>query len=217
MRALEVALETSRRIPSVAVACGDEIVCEHLEGERRHASDLLPRLESLLAQLVPGRDGGRLALAHVVVGTGPGSYTGLRIGVALARGLARATGAHLTGVSSFEALALAGLEPGENGAVVLDARSQRFYHARYRRTPEDVEVLREPEAVDLATLRERLHAGGPILGAGELAQLGGFDPGRLRTAFRPDARTVLVLGRRRPGGGEPPAPLYLRPFGSAAR
>lgn len=218
---IEVALETSRRVPSVAVARGDELLSERLEGERRHASDLLPRLEALLGRLGAPRGDGRLALGRIVVGTGPGSYTGLRIGVALARGLARATGAPLVGVPSFEALAVAGLAPGESGAVVLDARSERYYHARYRRPAAGaghaLAVLCEPEAVDLATLRERLRADGPILGHRELAGQPGIDPERLRTDLEPDARTLLVLGRSRPETGESPAPLYLRPFGSAAR
>jgi tRNA threonylcarbamoyladenosine biosynthesis protein TsaB len=212
-----VALETSRRIPSLAVARGDRVLFESLQGERRHASDLLPRLEELLDRLGVTRAGGRLPLERIVVGTGPGSYTGLRIGLALARGLARATGARLAGIPSFEALALVALSPGETGAVVLDARSERTYHGRYRRTAEDVEVCTPPEAIDLETLRERLREDGPVVGPSELAERAGVAPDRLRPELVPDARALLELARHRPDASGPPTPLYLRPFGSTAR
>ena len=95
------AIETSRRIGSVAVFADGHSSELLLAREKSHASDLLPKLEELLA---PSRTS-RLALERVIVGTGPGSYTGLRVGIATAQGLARATGAPLLGLSSFEALA----------------------------------------------------------------------------------------------------------------
>ncbi|MDE0893035.1 MAG: tRNA (adenosine(37)-N6)-threonylcarbamoyltransferase complex dimerization subunit type 1 TsaB, partial [Planctomycetota bacterium] len=83
---LLVALESSTRSPSIAVYLDGELHFEALDGDRPHASDLLPRLDAILGSLkISPRD-----ITHVAVGTGPGSYTGLRVGIATAQGIARA-------------------------------------------------------------------------------------------------------------------------------
>lgn len=96
---------------------------------RDHAKRLLPELEALL-----GRAGGtRGDLKGIAVGTGPGSYTGLRVGAASAQGLARALGVPLVGVATLEAMAAGALLPGERGALTLDARRERVYAAAFSR------------------------------------------------------------------------------------
>jgi len=220
MGPVEVALETSRRGGSLAVAAGEEVRLGDLSGEHSHASDLLPRLQELLDALGVERNGGVLALRTVFVGTGPGSYTGLRVGIATAQGLCRATGARLCGVPSFDALAWVGLATGEQGAVALDARAGRFYFARYRRSLEGLDVLRSACVVDAAELCAHLRAPGPILGHVGLAEAAGLEAGqvaRMRTDLGPDAAAVLALGRLRSCGfaarPESLEPLYLREFG----
>lgn len=215
----EVAFETSRREASLAIALGEHLLEDEL-GERAHASDLIPRLERLLARAGVARLAGRLPLRAVYVGLGPGSYTGLRVGIATAQALARASEARLFGLSSFEALAFAELASGQEGAVVLDARAGRFYHARYRRTPAGLEVLEEPRALEASELRERCRLPGPVLAHPGLAEAAGLSPhpNGLATGARPLARAVLELGRARAlGGSLAPAralePLYLRAFG----
>jgi len=223
---LLLALETSRRMGSLALARGERVLEERLTEEQAHASDLLPRLEGLLAGLdvPPTRP---LPLTAVVVGTGPGSYTGLRVGIATAQGLARATGARVFGRPSFEALAHGALHPGEEAAVVLDARAGRFYHARYRRTAGGLLELAPPAALTAAALLEALEAPGPILGHPGLAEAAGLPPAqreRLRTEAAPSARSLLELGRALAERSGPRAegealeavePLYLRAFGQA--
>lgn len=214
----ELAIESSRRETSLALRAGARVFEDAL-GERAHASDLLPRLEALLAAAGVERRDGRLALARVFVGTGPGSYTGLRVGIATALGLARASGATLHGLSSFEALAWAELSVGEEGAVVLDARGARFYHARFARRNGELEVLVPPETCTAAELAARCALPGPLLGHPGLAEAAGLEEtARLRTAARPSARALLELGRLRLAAGRlaPAAglePLYLREFG----
>jgi len=211
---LELALETSRRPGSLAVALGGRVESAALADGRAHASDLLPLLERKLAELgIPRRDG-TLSIARVFVGTGPGSYTGLRVGLATAQGLCRGTGAGLVGVCSFEALARSALAPGDEGAVVLDARAGRFYHARYRRTEEDVATVFAPEVLTVSELRERLALPGPILGHAGLAESAGLSDAlvrRMRTDLAPEAAQLFALGRSR--APRPPEPLYLRDFG----
>jgi len=139
----DVALETSRREASLALGVGETMLHAEL-GPAAHARDLVPALERLLAAAGVERRGGKLSLAAVIVGLGPGSYTGLRVGIATAQALARASGATLHGIPSFEALAFAELEPGEEGTVAMDARAGRFYHARYRRVSDGLVVLDPP-------------------------------------------------------------------------
>jgi tRNA threonylcarbamoyladenosine biosynthesis protein TsaB len=219
---LDVALETSRREVSLALRADALVLADDDPGSARpHASDLLARLERLLARAGAAPRRGRLALTAVFVGLGPGSYTGLRVGIATAQGLARASGATLHGLPSFEVLAFAALAPGEEARVALDARGGRFYHARYRRTELDVEVREAPEALAAVELVERCRRGGELLLAepGLPAAAGLPDDVRLRSGARPTASALLALGRARVAAGAlPPAqalePLYLARFGA---
>jgi tRNA threonylcarbamoyladenosine biosynthesis protein TsaB len=99
-------------------------------GERPgHATRLLPLAGELLAEA-----GLRWsALERIAVGLGPGTFTGLRIGVASARGLAQTLGVELVGVSTLRALAVPGLERREAEVVlaVIDARRGEAFAAAY--------------------------------------------------------------------------------------
>jgi len=212
-----LAIETSRRTGSVAVHWNGRTLARELTGERAHASDLLPQIDALLTELDAGT---RCEPELICVGIGPGSYTGLRIGTATALGLARATGAELVGVPSFEALALGELETGQTGSVALDARAGRFYFARYTRTVDGVEELVAPCALTAEELAERASVDGPLFldegSARALADVLAAD--RARTAAIPRADAVLELGlaRHRSGASAGIAsvmPLYLRAFG----
>ena len=156
-----VAFETSSRQGSVAARHAGVIHEAFLEHERAHASDLLPCLDELLRQAgaPPVAPEG---LDAIVVGIGPGSFTGLRVGVATALGLARGTGAALRGVPSFEALAFAELAPGEEATILQDARSGVYYFARYRRTDNDVETIVAPSIVAAEEAQEHVSSGATV-------------------------------------------------------
>ena len=209
-------IETSRRTGSVALCSGTRRAFAELQGARAHASDLLPRLETLRAEVGLEREPFQAEL--IAVGVGPGSFTGLRIGIASALGLARATGAALVGVPSVEAWAWSELEPGEEAAVALDARAGRFYLARYRREEDDLAELRAPCAVRAGELRDVLAKEAVVLteeGLERAADLPADLLPRLRTRGGPRADAVLELGRRRNAAGtaRAPEPLYLFAFG----
>jgi tRNA threonylcarbamoyladenosine biosynthesis protein TsaB len=213
---VDVALETSRREGSLALGAGPAILADELGG-RAHASDLLARLELLVERAGVRRGTGPLPLRRVFVGLGPGSYTGLRVGIATALGLARASGALLFGLTSFEVLAFAALEHGTEGTVVMDARAGRYYHGRYRRTRAGVEVLEEPTACTPAELVERCARARTILAHPGLVEGCGLALGPLRADARPTGAALLALGRARLEAGElRPAvtlePLYLMGF-----
>ena len=112
---LVVALETSTRPASIAVqGPAGQRAALTLEEDRRHASDLLGALGELVERVgaIPSD------LDLVIAGTGPGSYTGLRVGASTALGLMRGAGAEVLGLPSFDAIAADGLAAGERGAVL---------------------------------------------------------------------------------------------------
>ena len=221
MNPVVVALETSGRAPSVAVQRGGREASRDLERERAHASDLLPALDLLLREV-----GGRPSeIGAVLVGTGPGSYTGLRVGIATALGIARGSSAQIRGVPSGETVCWAELGPGEDGTVLLDARAGEIYLARYRRTADEIEVLRAPCVLAAGEASGAVEGTGPVFGdraALEAAGVLGSLATRFRAGARPEARALLALGMRRLerlGATAPSevAPLYLRPFAVRAR
>lgn len=213
-----LAIETSCRTGSVALHWEGQRLVRNLEGERAHATDLLPCLTALLEEVGAGS---ALSPERIVVGTGPGSYTGLRIGAATALGLARATGAELVGVPSLEALAYAALAPEEVGSVALDARANRFYYARYRRGEDGVVELVAPCTLTREDLRAHCEGEDVLLAdeaLGRAAELPAASLRRLRTASIPRADAVLELGLQgdRETGPASVMPLYLRAFGEQA-
>lgn len=210
---LVLALETSTRTPSLAVAFRGERRLRTLDSARAHAADLLPALERLLGEV----GAGPRELALVVVGTGPGSYTGLRVGAATALGLARASGSRLCGVPSFEAAAFEHLAPGDEGLVLQDARAGELYCARYRRGAAGLEVLLAPKVTTARELAGEELATGYVLADAAALAAAGLAPEQLGARLRPatpSAAAVLELGLARAARAELGSvePLYLRPF-----
>ena len=208
-----VALEGSGRPGSVAAKHEGEVVMRVLAEKAAHASDLLPTLDELVAD--------RRSIRGILVGTGPGSFTGLRVAIATAMGIARGTGAPMRGVPSIEALLFDVLDEGQEGCVVLDARSRELYFAHYRRLADDVEAIVEPCVVPANEPLE-LPSAARLFSDDAGARAAAIDAARIDGPAETNAAAVLRLGERRlerlgPEAPESVEPLYLRPFAAAPR
>lgn len=125
-----LAIETATEACSVALACGDSVLHHHEVAPRRHAELVLPMIEELLAQAGLHR----AQLDAVAVGRGPGAFTGVRLGIAIAQGLALGWDLPVLPVSTLRILAqqaVAQLPTGALGPVLalIDARMGEVYGA----------------------------------------------------------------------------------------
>lgn len=131
-----LAIETATTACSVALKVGDELICRYEEGNNIHSQRLLEMIDSVFRET----DAEAKDLALVAVGQGPGSFTGLRIGIGVAQGLAFAANCPMVGVSSLHALALRAvdqqstneeLRPIANIVAGIDARMGEIYWAEF--------------------------------------------------------------------------------------
>lgn len=223
---LSLALDTSTSLGSVALERDGELLAESsLSVRAAHSETVLPEIRRLLERCgAPARE-----VDRVVVGAGPGSFTGVRIAASLAKGLCAATGADLAAYSGLAALAAG---TGASGPVcaLLDARRDEVYAAAWpappgREAPAAGEELLEPTAAPVAEVLERLGGGEGWIFAGagaathrpELEAAGGRVLSFLHAA--PRGAALLHLAAERPGDGrvEDPAawePAYVRASGA---
>jgi len=209
------ALDTSTTSPSLALTRDDRVAAElWLAPAPESGRRVLEAAHHLLAAAgVDVRD-----LSRVVVGVGPGGFTGLRIGMATAMGLGQALGVEVVGASSLEALALGIADVADADVVVpvTDARRREVFTAAYRPGPDGtlVEVL-APAAVPVARLAAHLAGidgtmavGGDATGlvgelpAGARALPGGSPGNRISAA--------ALVRRVAAGGALPVVPVYAR-------
>jgi tRNA threonylcarbamoyladenosine biosynthesis protein TsaB len=176
-----------------------------------HANRLLGAAEAALAQAGLGWE----EVDRIAVGVGPGSFTGLRIGIATARALAQARGLPLVGVSSLEALAL-GAGDAELVLAVLDARRGEAFAAAWRDgVPVAPAAALSPEALveRVAALRGTpLAVGdGAVRFRGPLEAAGALVPPDEDGAHRLRAEPVCRLGAAgTPTDRDALLPDYLR-------
>lgn len=212
-------LETSGRAGIVGLAVGAAVVAARsLDGAKRHNRDLLSTCAGLLVE------GGFAAkqLAGVMVGIGPGSYTGLRVGLTAAKGFALATGCAVVAVPTFQTLAAQAPSEWRAVEVIADALQGTIYRQQFWNvcgpnfspSASELEIVRFDDW--LATLDPAAGVTGP--GAEQFrAKLAGH-PVAVTADCHPRAEAVLRVGRMLQPLARPEwyavEPLYLR--GSSA-
>lgn len=213
---LLLAIETSGAEPSVALLRGAELVAERRASAHRPGSEtLLPAIDALLRRA-------RCELAAIgafAVSAGPGSFTGLRVGIATAKGLAFGSAVPVAAVGTLAALALRAPRGRDPIVAVLDARREEVYAAGFTRSGDALLPGELPEGLYSADeLAARLPARCVLVGDG-VAVCGE----RIRSALgtgvrllppprgRARARDVGVLGHRLLERGEGVDPAELVP------
>lgn len=197
---LTLAFDTSAAQCAAALLSGDRVIEARAEAMAKgQAERLMPMLEEMLDRA--GATWGDLAL--IGVGVGPGNFTGVRISVAAARGLALALGIPAIGVNALEAAALGLPRPV---LVALDARRGQLYLQLFSDTEAPEPCLAETEALPAWAFAARNLAGD----ASETISALFRDRGLLAPA-QPLAVAIARIARDRAASPQPrPAPLYLR-------
>jgi tRNA threonylcarbamoyladenosine biosynthesis protein TsaB len=219
-----LALDTSMTACSVALwRHGGVVQSQRRDMERGHAEALMPMVRDVL-------DGAGYAAADldlVAVTVGPGAFTGLRIGLAAARGLALAAGLPCFGASTTETVAHAVTEQERSGATLVVALNSKRDDIYAQAFDADLEPLAEPRALLAQDVAELVTAGGRVVVAGTASDLvrpalagAGLDVTVSGAPGVPDAAVLAALaaGRWRPGeSSAPPSPLYLQPPAATAQ
>jgi tRNA threonylcarbamoyladenosine biosynthesis protein TsaB len=209
-----LAIDTALAACSAAVLDtehGGIVAAESLPMTRGHAEALMP----LVARVMDQAGLAFTDLDRVAVTTGPGSFTGLRVGIAAARGIALATGKSAVGLSTLFAYAAPQMAADDRIPVVaaIDARHGHVY----------LQVFgpggRTPSAPRLAPLREAVQAASAapacIVGSAAQSVAAGLsqadaEPAAVDARPAPDIAWVARIGAGLPEGQSPPKPQYLR-------
>jgi tRNA threonylcarbamoyl adenosine modification protein YeaZ len=175
-----LALDTSSAACTAALFDGDRCVArkDELIG-RGHSERLVP----MIAELLDGR-----SASHILVGVGPGSFTGIRVAIAAAHGLAIGWDAELRGMSSLALLAASAESEGEVAAAVVGGHGELFVQQFDGMTAEPTSELRNlspAEAAKFATAEL-------VIGSGAKALVGARGSGEAREAW-PSAADALKL------------------------
>jgi len=175
------------------------------------------RLLPLIAELLLEAGWARGSLERIGVSVGPGSFTGLRVGIACAQGLSLGLGVPLVGVSSLRAMARAVPSdlPGVRCAV-LDARRAEVFAAAYDPGPRAAEHL-APLALSSESALETLAArlSGPVVWIGSGLSLLGQSPGcSTPDTAEPSAAAVGLLAEELDPAANPALPVYIRDAGA---
>ena len=212
-------IETSSRVGSVAIATTNDLVkAERLPGLMRHAGELMPAIDAMLKEAGWPAD----SLTDVYISVGPGSFTGLRIAVTVARTLAWSIGARIVAVPTVDGLsrnALVATPRPEHVAVILDAKQAQVFAAAFSLRNGEYEKVIDAHMAPPAEFLARCPRPLAVLGEGIPYHRPAIDAAGVDVLHEdlwwPRAEHVLTVGRalasagRFTPGGEL-LPLYIR-------
>lgn len=218
-----LAVDSSASVASAAIAEGDKLICEFtLNHKKNHSEKLMPMIDELFqsAQLMPGD------IDLFAVANGPGSFTGLRIGVATVKGLAHALQKPTVGISTLLAMAYNLPFCEYMLSPIMDARRAQVYNGVYQWQKGTVKEIIQPRAVSIAECIGELRKNGePVVFLGDgvpvhkdfiWEQLGDqaiFAPAELQYAKKPPLWPLAAAEIYKTGNYQnyyELAPMYLR-------
>jgi tRNA threonylcarbamoyladenosine biosynthesis protein TsaB len=204
---LILAVDTCLAASSIAVLDGDVVRAARSEPMTRGHQERI----AVLAREVMVEAGVKFPdLTRIAVTVGPGSFTGLRVGLSFAKGLATALSIPCVGINSLEALAATADAPGFVAAV-LDARMGQLYLQVF----DGGKALMAPDALETGVAAARLaelYSGGPavLIGSGAPLLADVLPDATVLTPAFADPVAVARLAAARPAPTHSPRPLYLR-------
>ncbi|WP_290911632.1 tRNA (adenosine(37)-N6)-threonylcarbamoyltransferase complex dimerization subunit type 1 TsaB [Eubacterium sp.] len=161
-----LSMDSSAVTASVALTDGDEIIkSEFVNSGLTHSETLLP----MITRVMDGRKYSELD--GIAITAGPGSFTGVRIGVATVKGLAFNDDIPCYSVSTLEAIAYNFVDKNAVVCAVMDARRMQFYNALFRVQNGKVERLCDDRAISIEDLRNDLKQYDKVIIAGDGAKL----------------------------------------------
>lgn len=140
---LILALETSSRIGSVAIATGEKMLAEStFSNPMRHSAELFPAIKQLLDRFSRKSQ----EIEHIYISIGPGSFTGLRIAITLAKTMHLANAVKIVTVDTLDVIAANFITENQNTnyekiAPILDAKRNQFFTAVYQRTSDELKAM----------------------------------------------------------------------------
>lgn len=161
-----LSLDSSAVTASVALTDGDRVIkSEFVNSGLTHSETLLPMVKRVMG------DNEFSSLDAVAITAGPGSFTGVRIGVATVKGIAFAGNIPCYGVSTLEAIAYNFVDENCIVCAVMDARRMQFYNAIFKVENATVSRLTPDRAISIDDLREELKQYDSVIIAGDGAAL----------------------------------------------
>ena len=214
-------LDTSSPTASLAIVANGKVIAETSRAATSHGAALPAAVEELL-----GMAGMRLQdLKGIAAGLGPGSFTGMRVGLSYMKGLVMALGCAVVGVPTFDCLALSAWEqsapvpPGTLVCPVVDARKGEVYAGLYRTGRDELEKISEALVITLQNLVLQLSGSVLIAGDSKAREAAGLlgERGILCTMLEemePNSRGryVAAIGAERLSKGEADSPAALEPL-----
>ncbi|MFN3237555.1 MAG: tRNA (adenosine(37)-N6)-threonylcarbamoyltransferase complex dimerization subunit type 1 TsaB [Pseudomonadales bacterium] len=213
-----LAIDTSTSVCVLGVREGQQTWRDETDLGRTHSQEILPRIEALLARAEIDKS----ALDLIVYGQGPGSFTGLRIGIGVVQGLAYGLQIPVVGVSSLACLAAQVVQAPQQAALVaLAARNTEVYFGAYGWAENGVRLLGREGVFEAAEIPEQ-DSGLTWFGIGDgwtlaesLSSASGVIPQQVMAAPTLSAVELLDLGESAAAAGETRAatealPEYLR-------
>ncbi|MCW5554831.1 MAG: tRNA (adenosine(37)-N6)-threonylcarbamoyltransferase complex dimerization subunit type 1 TsaB [Verrucomicrobiae bacterium] len=203
-----LAFEFSSPQRSVAVITGGPssrpTVAEVIETASGHVMKPLGMVDEALTQAGLARE----QIESLAIGLGPGSYTGIRLAIALAQGWQLAMGIKLLGISSADCIAAQAQAEGFTGrcCVIVDAQREEFYAASYELQAEARRTITPLQLVTLAEVRQREHAGELLIGP----EVNRWFPAGCVVFPRAAMLGQLGLGQTDFVAGDKLEPIYLR-------
>jgi tRNA threonylcarbamoyladenosine biosynthesis protein TsaB len=217
---LVLGLDTASATASVAVVANGKLVAQHQRSASSHGAELPAAVTEVMRQA--GID--LMDLRGIAVGIGPGSFTGLRVGIAYAKGLVLALRCALIGIPSLDCVALATIEqlPIPDGTLIctiFDARKGEVYANLYRAYADRLDKISQPLVIRLQNLFPELTDGVILVGDSKakeasllLSERGTRSTVLNEVELNSRGRYVAALGAERIARGEIDTPATLEPL-----